>query len=128
MLWEEGTVGQFHSGDENLSEKLEENSEMRSVFMELARHIAFLVNTLNLQTVCIGGMEPKYIKVLQKYVHERIEIQWSYTNERQIDVRMSTYDDLAVAHGAGSMYLTKIFSIPESKPEKVPVSAHLLNL
>ncbi|MBP5568297.1 MAG: ROK family transcriptional regulator [Treponema sp.] len=128
MLWEEGTVGQFHSGDGNLSEKLEENSEMRSVFMELARHIAFLVNTLNLQTVCIGGMEPKYIKVLQKYVHERIEIQWSYTNERQIDVRMSTYDDLAVAHGAGSMYLTKIFSIPEAKPEKVPVSAHLLNL
>jgi predicted NBD/HSP70 family sugar kinase len=128
MLWEEGTVGQFHSGDGKLSEKLEDNSEMRSVFMELARHIAFLVNTLNLQTVCIGGMEPKYIKVLENYVHERIEVQWSYANERKIDVRMSTYDDLAVAHGAGSMYLTKIFSIPEMKAEKVPMPTNLLNL
>lgn len=128
MLWEEGTVGQFKSGDGNLTEVEENNSEMKSVFFELARHIAFLVNTLNLQTVCIGGMEPKYIKVLENYVRERIDVQWSYSNARKIDVRMSTYDDLAVAHGAGSMYLTKIFRIPDSKGQPVSISGQLLNL
>lgn len=109
MLWEEGTNGQFVSGDGNLEDGVKDNKEMMSVFMELARHIAFLVNTLNLQTVCIGGMDPKYLRILEELVQQRIDTQWSYKNERTINVRMSTYDDLAVAHGAGSMYLTKIF-------------------
>lgn len=110
MLWEEGRAGQFFSGEGNLSSIISDNDEIHSIFYELAQHIAFLVNTLNLSTVCIGGMESEYISILENYIKERIKLQWSYNNERHIKVKMAAYGEQTVAHGAACMILTKMFS------------------
>ena len=113
MLWEEGNAGQFCAGEGNLSSVISDNEELHSVFYELAQHIAFLVNTLNLTTVCIGGISRQYISILEDYINERIKLQWSYENERKIVVKMAAFGEYAVAHGAASMFLSKMFSPSE---------------
>lgn len=115
ILWEEGNAGQFCAGEGNLSSEISDSEELHSVFFELAQHIAFLVNTLNLTTVCIGGISREYISILEEYINERIKIQWSYENERNIVVKMAAFGEYAVAHGAAAMFLTKMFSEPVSK-------------
>ncbi|MCQ2589599.1 MAG: ROK family transcriptional regulator [Treponema sp.] len=123
MLWEEGNEGQFYAGEEKLSDVISDSEELHYVFYELAQHIAFLVNTLNLTTVCIGGISREYISILENYINERIKIQWSYKNERKIVVKMASFGEYAVAHGAAAMFLTKVFSKPvESEALKTSVS------
>lgn len=111
MLWEEGNKGQFCAGEGNLSSIITDNEELHSVFFELSQHIAFLVNTLNLSTVYLGGVEKSYLLILKEYIQDRIKIQWSYQNERNIEIKMASFGENAVAHGAASMYLSKLFSI-----------------
>lgn len=113
MLWKEGNKGQFCAGEGNLSSIISDNQELHSIFFELAQHIAFLVNTLNLSTVFLGGIDKSYLNILKNYVEERIRVQWSYENQRNIEIKMASYGQYAVAHGAASMYLTKLFTIPQ---------------
>lgn len=104
ILWEQGNNGQFLSTDEEL------NSD--SLFLELAQHIAFLVNTLNLQSVIIGGIDKSYIKRISKLIEERINLQWPYTKKENVLIQASSFDYLAVAYGAAAMYINQLFSLP----------------
>jgi predicted NBD/HSP70 family sugar kinase len=113
MLWEDGFSSQFFSGEGNLASDLTDNDELYSVFYELAQHIAFLVNTLNLQLVCIGGIDKKYINLLEELIRERIKIQWAYDMKKNYDVHMASFGSIAVAYGAASMFLEQLFSLPD---------------
>lgn len=128
MLWEEGNKGQFCAGEGNLSSTITDNEELHSIFFELAQHIAFLVNTLNLSTVIVGGIEKSYLNILKGYVEERIKIQWSYKNQRDIQIKMASYGQFAVAHGAASMYLTKLFAIPQNFQNVIDNNLSVLSL
>ncbi|NLC92114.1 MAG: hypothetical protein GX677_01385, partial [Treponema sp.] len=97
----------------NLASDLTDNDELYSVFYELAQHIAFLVNTLNLQLVCICGIDKKYINLLEELIRERIKIQWAYDMKKNYDVHMASFGSIAVAYGAASMFLEQLFSLPD---------------
>ena len=112
MLWEEGNKGQFFSGEDSLASIITDNEEINSVFYELAQHIAFLVNTLNLQCIYIGGIEQMYVERITELIRERIHIQWPYTKKRNLAIRSASFGSLAVAYGAAAMYIDQLFSLP----------------
>ncbi len=112
LLWEEGNRGQFFSGEDSLANMITDNDEINAIFYELARHIAFLVNTLNLQVVYIGGIEQKYARKIEGLVRERVNFQWPYGDKKNFDVRMASFSSLSVAYGAASMYIEQLFSLP----------------
>lgn len=112
MLWEEGNKGQFFSGEDSLASIITDNEEINSVFYELAQHIAFLVNTLNLQCIYIGGIEQMYVERITELIRERIHIQWPYTKKSNLAIRSASFGSLAVAYGAAAMYIDQLFSLP----------------
>lgn len=112
ILWKEGTEGQFLSGEDSLLSILSGEEEIHSVFYELSQHIAFLVNTLNLQSVFIGGIEESYIESLSKMILDRIQVQWPYAKKSNIIVQSATFKSLIVAYGAAAMCVERLFSLP----------------
>ncbi len=112
LLWENGNEGQFLTGDDSLASIIGDNEQINNVFQELARHVAFLANTLNLQVVYIGGIEQKYGRKIESIIRQRFEYQWPYDEHRVFDVRQSSFGTLSVAYGAASMYIEQLFSLP----------------
>ena len=112
MLWKEGNRGQFFSGQDSFASIIADNNEMNSIFYELAQHIAFLVNTLNLQLVYIGGIEPQHARQIENYIRERVKIQWPYERKSVFDVRMASFGSLSVSYGAAAMFIEQLFALP----------------
>lgn len=112
LLWTEGKEGQFQAGEDSLERIGYDNDLMHDVFFELAQHVAFLVNTLNLQAVYIGGIEARYAQRLQELIHDRINYQWPYDLPRKFEVKIASLGSLSVAHGAASMFIEQLFALP----------------
>lgn len=112
ILWNEGNAGQFFSGEDRLESIDEDNVDVESVFFELAQHAAFLVNTLNLDTVFIGGLEKRYSAKVVKLINERIKYQWPYPAIRKYEVKLASLEHISVAYGAAAMFLEQLFSLP----------------
>ena len=92
--------------------KAKRDEEINSVFYELAQHIAFLVNTLNLQCIYIGGIEQMYVERISELIRDRIHVQWPYTKKQNLAIRSASFGSLAVAYGAAAMYIDQLFSLP----------------
>ena len=116
MFLEQGGDSQFASDLYSLDSVDPDNDK---VFAELSRHVAFLVNVLNIQSVYIGGIEQEYASKIEKMVQERVSVQWAYGQKKDFSVRTATFGGLAVAYGAASMFIEQIFSLPNlMHPEK----------
>ncbi|MBO5481911.1 MAG: ROK family protein [Spirochaetaceae bacterium] len=113
ILWEPGTTGQFLSKEDNLTYQNNDSNPMESVFSELAMHIAFLINILNLQCVFIGGIEEKYIENLKKVIKDRILVQWPYSEKKNFLIRSASFKSLAVAYGAAALCVDNLFYLPK---------------
>lgn len=111
IMWNEGNNGQFFSGEDRL-ESIDEDV-IQSVFFELAQHIAFLVNTLNLEQVYIGGIDRLYAEKLKGLIEQRIQYQWPYNEiERKYTISLASLETLSVAYGAAAMFLEQMFALP----------------
>lgn len=110
ILWNEGNRGQFYSGEDRLESV--DNDVIQSVFFELAQHAAFLVNTLNLEQVYIGGIDKTYASKLLSLIQDRIKYQWPYGIERKYSVSLASLENLSVAYGSAAMYLEQLFALP----------------
>ncbi len=115
IFWREGNKSQFLNGEEQLV-TMDDMSVVISVFEELAQNIAFLVNTLNIDRVYIGGLSGTYASKLVTIVRSRINYQWPYTNIRTIRVTAASLTENAVSFGAAGMVLEKLFQLPGLKP------------
>lgn len=114
LYWREGNSSQFSLSDAE-SRRIKDDAELRSrVIKELTEHVAFLVNTLNLTCVVIGGEIAKYKDEITELLRAAIQGNWSYANEVECAIEFAALGDLAVAYGAAGMFLERIFSIPES--------------
>ncbi|HUH45271.1 MAG TPA: hypothetical protein VLZ44_08905, partial [Treponemataceae bacterium] len=82
------------------------------VFFELAQHIAFLVNTLNINQVYIGGIDKKYAEQLIDSINTRIRFQWPYKAKQNYKVSLASLEMFAVSYGAAAMFLEQIFALP----------------
>ena len=113
ILWKDGNHGQFSVNDTD-SRRIATDAEIRSrVIDELCAHVAFLVNTLNLTAVVIGGEIVRYRDRIVPSLEAAIQQNWSYPNRVDCAIEFATMDDLAVAYGAAGMFLERFFSIPE---------------
>ncbi|AEE17436.1 ROK family transcriptional regulator [Treponema brennaborense] len=112
ILWESDNAGQFFSGEDRLETISFENASMESVFFELARHVAFLVNILNLEVVYIGGIESEFAERIAKIISSRIEFQWPYHQHRKYEVRVASLGHFAVSYGAAAMVVEDLFALP----------------
>lgn len=110
LLWDQGNVSQFYMGEKKLD--LLDEEIMQSVFLELAQHVAFLVNTLNINQIYIGGIEKKYATRLIELIQKRIVFQWPYKEKQNNHVSLASLENLSVSYGAAAMFLEQIFALP----------------
>lgn len=109
LLWD-GAADQFSSRKDLLSDI--HGAAMDSIFFELACHIAFLVNILNLEVVYIGGLDTVSAHRLLELVTQRIKYQWPYCRSRNYVVRIASLGMFTVSYGAASMVIEDLFSLP----------------
>jgi predicted NBD/HSP70 family sugar kinase len=114
ILWKEGNNNQFSVSDAEVR-RVKEDPEVRSkVIRELCAHVAFLVNSLNLTSVVIGGEIAVYRDELVDALGSEIRRNWSYSNEVDCAIEFAALGEMAVAYGAAGMFLERFFSIPDS--------------
>jgi predicted NBD/HSP70 family sugar kinase len=120
ILWAPGNKGQFSITDDEARRIKSDGTIMNRAFHELAVHVAFLVNTLNLTSVVVGGEISEYQDILRPMIHAEIQQNWSYPSEVQCTIEFSSFRKDAVAYGAAGMFLESIFSLPEMFPAPGP--------
>ena len=110
LFWKPGNDSQFSlTGDESLI--LVKDKEVRTRFIrELSDHIAFLVNTFNLNNVFFAGSLEEYSEEISPVLRERIANNWPYPGAVECGVEFSSHGEKAVAYGAAAMLLDRLFS------------------
>lgn len=111
MMWNSSSQNQFLNGTDTV-EKLSDKS-VTVIFKELAQNVAFLVNTLNLDDVYVGGINKESAEELVKYIREDVDYLWPYEGSKTSKVTSAKISDKVVSEGAGILVLDKLFSVPE---------------
>ncbi len=75
---------------------------------ELARNMAMLVNTMDFDSVIIGGDIEALDVDLPKLLEHRLEENWMYPIEKKTEIRYSKLGPRAVAYGAAGMVLNQL--------------------
>lgn len=113
ILWKEGNSSQFSPPDVEVR-RVKDDPEVRSrIIRELCAHVAFLVNTLNLSCVVVGGEISDFKAEIVETLRAEIQRNWSYKGEVDCAIEFAALGEMAVAYGAAGMFLEKFFSIPE---------------
>lgn len=94
----------------DLSRILEDESVLERFSSELARNIALLVNTLDVDKVFIGGDIETSGFDFCRVLEEEIEKNWMYPVKKSIDIQYSSLGAKAVAFGAAGMFTHWLFS------------------
>jgi predicted NBD/HSP70 family sugar kinase len=112
VLWEPGNSGQFQSNDIAGERVGVDLTVTGSVLGELARHVAFLVNILNLNDVFIGGLDPDLTGSLAARIRDEIALKWPYQTPQNCAVSPASLGADAVAYGAAGHCIQRFFSLP----------------
>ncbi len=112
ILWKPGNLGQFQSEEGNDERLGSDGSATRAIFEELASHVAFLVNALNLNHVFIGGLSGELTDSLALAIRREIAVKWPYALAHRYEVLPASLGIEAVAYGAAGHCLQRFFSLP----------------
>lgn len=112
ILWEPGNSGQFQSNDIAGERVGLDVSVTGSVFSELARHVALIVNLLNLNNVFIGGLSGELTETLAERIRREIKIMWPYALPQNCAVSPASLGADSVAYGSAGHCLQRFFSLP----------------
>lgn len=112
ILWTKGLKGQFHARVDIQDNAIPNTMSMHAAYKELAQHIAFLVNILNLQAVYIGGSEHQSLQNIQSQILEQIDHLRPYDFPQTCAVYTASVGSLSVAYGAATMCLDSLFVQP----------------
>ena len=106
--------GQFPMEDEQAFH-IEENPETMDFFFdELARHLAFMVNVLNLNHLFVGGDIERYRSEFTPKLQRAIKMNWPYDKiHEHCEIHNASAGDSVVAYGAAGMMLNELFSREE---------------
>lgn len=129
ILYNPGAVNQFSISDEEARRFLQDPRVDQRIVEELARHIAFLVNVLNLGKVVIGGPMEVLADQIREAMRGFIADNWAYPQEVRCDLQVSRLGEQAVAYGAAGMYLEHLIEVPRVSiegVERVPCGVDLL--
>lgn len=106
------TRSQFSLPDQTMSRAARDEGAFGEVAREIGRNVALLVNTLDLSRVFIGGSIERYRSILLPAIEEEVRMNWPY-GDKALTIEPSGLGDLIVAYGAASMFLERLFSLPE---------------
>ena len=112
ILYKSHQVNQFSVTDEQARLFLQNREVDQMIVEELAAHLAFLVNVLNLRKVVIGGPMEILKEDIALAVRRLIRTNWAYPQEVRCEVATSRLGEQAVAYGAAGMYLEHLIEIP----------------
>lgn len=102
-------LSQFSIKDEDTF-RIEEDDKVFDQFsLELSDHLAFLVNTLNLNHIFLGGDIEKHKDRFTPVLKERIEQNWPYKDVNKCTIHYSSFGKSAVAYGAAGLMLSRLF-------------------
>jgi len=106
------TVNQFAVTDDEARQFLQ-NPRVDSIIVDqLARHIAFLVNVLNLGKVVIGGPLETLSEELTAAIYHHIRVNWAYPEPVKCQVAVSRLGEQAAAYGAAGMFIEHLIEVP----------------
>jgi len=130
LFWQEPNRGQFSLTNAELGRVVRDDKLFERFARELVQHIAFLVNTLSLDQVVIGGVDGAKAGLLSELLKEGIRRNWAYPDEVHCSVLISEFGENAVAFGAAGMFLERLFGIPDisSGDDIVPAGVEALSL
>lgn len=113
ILWEPGNSGQFRSNDIAGEKVGLDVSVTGEVFDELARHVALIVNVLNLNNVFIGGLSGELTETLAERIRREIALKWAYALPQNCAVSAASLGADSVAYGGAGHCLQRFFSLPD---------------
>lgn len=113
IMWKKGNLNQFSVSNKASLRFNDDPALRKTVFLELSKHIALVVNTLNLSHVFIGGDVLPYQDELSDLLHTEIQDNWAYSGVVKCDIHFSSPAHLSVAFGAASMILNQLFAARE---------------
>ncbi len=112
ILWSPGNTTQFSIADEEFAAAGDRCALTQRMLCELGGHVAFLVNSLNLSAVVVGGSIEQFREDLVSIFEDEIQRNWSYDDPVQCRIRFSSLGEDSVAYGAAGMFLEHLFSLP----------------
>ena len=107
-----GTVNQFAVSDDEARRFLQDPAVDSIIVDQLARHIAFLVNVLNLSKVVIGGPMEALADELTASIHNHIDMNWAYPDPVHCQIAVSRLGEQAAAFGAAGMFMEHLIEVP----------------
>ncbi|MFP4331163.1 MAG: ROK family transcriptional regulator [Alkalispirochaetaceae bacterium] len=118
ILHREANVNQFSITDEEARRFLSDREVDERIITELSDNLAFLVNTLNMSKVVLGGPIEQLKETIVPILERRIQAQWAYPNHVECEISFSRFGEMSVAFGAAAMFLERLISIPEVSGEE----------
>ncbi|MDA3809018.1 MAG: ROK family transcriptional regulator [Spirochaetaceae bacterium] len=107
--WTNRNVSQFSINDED-TYRIEEDDKVFDKFtQELSNHLAFLVNTLNLNHIFLGGDIERHKERFTPVLKKTIQTNWPYKDFDKCTIHYSSFGKSAVAYGAAGMMLNRLF-------------------
>jgi predicted NBD/HSP70 family sugar kinase len=113
--WRQGSLTQFSLSYEDSHNITENKKILTDVFHELAKNIALLINICDFNSIILAGDIIHYKDQITPIFNEAINYNWLYKHiePRKVSVETFPFDEHAVAFGAASCALMRIFSIPD---------------
>lgn len=106
-------VNQFSVSDGDAQRFLQDPAVDDQISYELAIHIAFLANLLDLDRVVLGGSIEKIATTIRAKAHRFLRAFWNYPNDPDVTIDVSRLGELSVAHGAAGMFLQRLITVPD---------------
>lgn len=129
VLWKPGNDSQFSFSNIEILRLEHDLAERRTALRELALHVAYTANILDVSHVIVGGNICEDKAYIEQLLAEEIIRNNSYDLPLQCEISFSSDGDYAVAYGAGAMFLEHLFAIPNDGRD-TPLDflgVHLLN-
>lgn len=129
ITYQSGQVNQFSVSDEEAKRFLQSDQVTEQIADELARHISFLINILNLQKVVIGGPFEVIYDRLTARIRASLKDNWAYPNPVDCQFTNARMGERTVAYGAAGMFLEHLITVPQpaSETERAPCGTDLLH-
>lgn len=112
ILYKPHQINQFSISDVQAKKFLQDPETDMMIVEELSRHIAFLINILNLRKVVIGGPMEILADEIRSAVARFVRTNWAYPEDVKCDLEVSRLGEQAVAYGAAGMYLEHLIEVP----------------
>lgn len=129
VLFDPRRTNQFGLSDEDALLFLRDDDVTARIVDEMARHLAFLIHTLNLSRIVLGGPIETLADQIAEAVETRMREAWAYPTPVTCDIVTSRLRDDVVAYGAAAMFLEHLITFPDvaADREMARSGADLLN-